>query len=297
MFLIFDQHLNEFNRSLERIAREKGLKTILLTSAQVARDLTLVYHLSGQDLHLQLQHGDTLIESGDIKGVYCGINAFDPGVWESFSPEDAEYAARETQALWLAIFASLSPRMVNPPALDSLAGTILSTPELMYLSHQLGFQIPMVISLESGKIAAELLGTGVPARYTDLGEALIPEAGVHQACMGGLQENENHFRILENPPGKSVYLTLSRQELFASEVEDDTSVIALDADSVPSQIRTRLYALQKRLNLHLAEYAFRVASNDTWVFCGCERLPLFGVAAYGDMLFARIVDHATGKGG
>lgn len=297
MFLIFAQYLDEFSQNLDRVAREKGLDTILLTSAQVATDLTLVYRLSCQDMHLQLQHGDTHIESGDIEAVYCGINTFEPNIWISFTSEDAEYAARETQAVWLSILTSLSSKMVNPPAMDSLAGTVLSTPELMYLAQQFGFQIPMVINLESGKIAAELLSSGVSARYTNLGEPLTHEGDVQQICIGDLQESVNHFRVLEIPPGKSIYLTVSGQELFASEVEADASVRTLDIAFIPAQIQSRLHALQDQLNLHLAEYAFRVTPSENWVFCDCQRLPLVGVAAYGDMLFAQIVDRATGQGG
>ena len=173
MFLILSQAPTEFSLRLKRAAEHKGLKTLHLTSAEIARDLALVFHLTEESVNLSLNYKGASIGTADISGVYCEINVFDYSLWERFSPEDAQYAAQETQALWLAILASLPCRVVNPPALDTLAGTLLSTPEILYLAHRLGFPIPMVISLESGKTASELLTTGATVFYADLGEVSI----------------------------------------------------------------------------------------------------------------------------
>ena len=49
MFLILDQYLTEFNLRLKRVTERKEMKTLLLTSAQIALDLALVFRLSEQD--------------------------------------------------------------------------------------------------------------------------------------------------------------------------------------------------------------------------------------------------------
>ena len=296
MFLILDQYLTEFSLRLKQVAERKEMKTLLLTSAQITRDLALAFNLSGQDASLHLHYRDVTIETPDIDGIYCGINAFEPGLWEHFTHEDSEYAARETQALWLAILASLPCRVVNPPALDTLAGTLLSTPEILHLAHQLGFKIPMVITMESGKVTAELLATGAPARYSDLGKVRISETCLSQKEYSNLEQNEDHFLVKEEVSGNLMYVTLVGDQFFVCEKDFDGSVKPIDARQIPNQIRIRLRTLQKKLNLNLAEYNFRVMADGTWVFCGCGRPPTLSVAAYGDTLFEQIIDYATGKG-
>lgn len=295
MFLILDQNPSEFSLRLKSTAERKSLQTLLLTSADIARNLAVDFHLSGERVSLCLRYKDSTVNTGDIEGVYCGINAFDCGLWEHFSPEDAEYAARETQALWLAILASLPCRVVNPPALDTLAGTLLSTPEILHLAHGLGFQIPMVINLESGKITAELLGTGVPALYADLGEVLTNEIGYSGDDLASLAQNEDHFRVKEELPGKPVYVTMVGYQFFACMPDAGGLVAPLPATQVPRSVKTRLRTLHKQLNLNLAEYYFRVRADGIWAFCGHGRPPAFAVVAYGDTLFEDIVEYATGK--
>ncbi len=296
MFLILDQCLTEFSLRLRSIAERKGLKTLLLASADVARDVALVFHLSEKDLSLHLHYQDVAINTQDIEGVYCGIDVFEPRLWQRFMPKDAEYAARETQALWLAILSSLPCRVVNPPALDSLAGTLLSTPEIIYLAHRLGFHVPMVISLESGKVAAEVLETGVPARYADLGDVWANETGLNRDDLSSLKKNENHFRVLEEVSGKPMYVTLLGDQFFACEADPGVSVVPIAVHQIPRLIKTRLRTLHKRLNLTLAEHFFRVMVDGTWVFVGCARPPIYAVAAHGDALLGQVVDYAVGKG-
>ena len=297
MFLILDQYPTEFSLRLKKVAELKGLKTLLLTSAEIVHDLALSFYISDQDINLHLEYRNISIETCDIEGVYCGINAFEERLWKRFSPKNAGYAARETQALWLAILASLPCRIVNPPALDTLAGTLLSTPEILDLAHQHGFQIPMVVNLESGSVAVELLASGVPAHYADLGHGWINESALRKDDLSILSQNENHFRVVEKIPGKSMYVTLVSDEFFACAPDAKGSVMSVSTDQVPSAIRARLQTLQKQLNLKVAEYHFRILADETWVFSGYERPPNFAVAAYGDLLFEQIAKYITKKGG
>ncbi|MEW6585699.1 MAG: hypothetical protein AB1442_08825 [Nitrospirota bacterium] len=297
VFLILDQYLTEFSLRLKSLSEHRGLKTVLLTSADTVRDVALVFHLSEKDLNFNLRYHDVDIKTQDIAGVYCGISTFEPTLWERFSSKDAEYAARETQALWLAILASLPCHVINPPSLDSLAGTLLSTPEILYLAHRLGFRVPMVISLESGKIAAEVLGSGVRARYADLGEVWGNETCLRPDDLPVLEKNDDHFRVLEEVPGKPTYVTLLGDKFFACEADSGASIVCLSSRRIPRPIKVRLRTLHKRLKLVLAEYSFRVMADDNWTFLGCTRPPIYAVAAHSDALLGQVVDYAVGKKG
>lgn len=297
MFLILSQNLTEFSLRLKYAAERKGLKALLLTSAEIAQDLALVFDLTEENVSLCLRYQGVSISTSDIEGVYCEINAFDYSLWERFSPQDAQYAAQETQALWLAILASLPCRVVNPPALDTLAGTLLSTPEILYLAHRLGFPIPMVVSLESGKIASELLATGATVFYTDLGEVSINEISLSEGDLVSLAQNENHIRVKEELHGKRVYVTMVGYRFLSCKPDANGSVKCVPASQVPRPVRNRLRTLHKQLNTNLMEYCFRVMEDGTWVFCGCGRPPVLTVAAYGDALFDQIVDFAIEKRG
>jgi hypothetical protein len=296
MFLILDQSRTEFSSRLKGLAEQKGLHVLLLTTADVARDMAVVFHLSDKDLQLHLLYQDLAVTTRDIEGIYCGMNIFEPGLWEGFTPKDAEYAARETQALWMAVLTGLPCRVVNPPALDSLAGASLSTPEILYLAHRLGFHIPMVISLESGKVAADLLRTGVPARYADLGEIWVNETGLSRDHLGSLEQNDDHFLVVEEVPGRPVYVTILGNEFFACEADAEGSVAPLPVSLITRPVRSRLRALQKQLNLVLAEYSLRVMADGNWAFLSCVRPPIFAVEAYGDALLGRIIDYAVERG-
>ena len=107
MFLILDQYLTEFNLRLKRVTERKEMKTLLLTSAQIALDLVLVFRLSEQDASIHLQYQDATIETLDINGVYCGINTFEPRLWEQFTLDFAINRAN---------------KVLHPPAI--LGGTL-----------------------------------------------------------------------------------------------------------------------------------------------------------------------------
>ncbi len=295
MLLILDQDQLEFSRRLRDVAERGGMRALLLTSAEIARDLVLDFHITDQGVSLLLCLKGTVIQIGDIEGVYCGINTFEPKLWECFSPEDAEYAARETQALWLAILASLPCRVMNPPALDALAGTLLSTPEVFFLAHRLGFHIPMVITLESGRIAAELLAENVQAFYADLGKNCINETALPQGELVSLAQNEDAIRVKEELLGKPVYVTLIGDQIFACTTDSAGVLSPLAARQLPSFVRNRLHALCRQMHLSLAEFSFRVMVDGTWIFSGCGRPPTYAVAAYGDNLFTQIIKYVTGK--
>jgi hypothetical protein len=294
VFLILDQYRTEFSLRLKAVAEREGLDPLLLTSAEVSRDLALVFCLSGQDASLRLTYRENVFGSEDLSGVYCGINAFEPSLWPQFTEQDAEYAAREIQALWLAILTSLPCRVVNPPALDTLAGTLLSTPEVFYLARQLGFRIPMVVTLESGKAAAELLATGSLAWYADLGETWVQETGFMQVDLSSLAQREHHHRVREIVPGRPVWISLVGDQALVCTQDTAGTAKPFAADEIPQPVMTRLRALHRRLNLNVAEYHLTV-TDGAWVFSGYGRPPTLAAAAFGDTLFERILDFATSK--
>jgi len=289
-----EQHPTDFGRRLREAAENQGLTVGMLTSAELAHNLALVFHLAEGPPLLRLRHKEWTVETRDIEGVYCGIDMFPASLWEAFSAKDAEYAAQETQALWLGVLASLPCRVVNPPALDTLAGTVLSSPEILYLAHRLGFRIPTVADVESGELAAQALGKGVMATYADLGE--LWEQSMLRT-KNELRECRNHIRILEKVRGRPVWAAVLDDQFFPSQVSLGGSIEPLPEYDLPVSIRSRLRVLQSRLNLDLAEYAFHITANGTWVFSECTRVPVHAVAAYGYQLLQKIVEAIAGKGG
>jgi hypothetical protein len=297
LFLILDEQLTEFSQKLKAVAERKGFTTIFLTSAEIVSNSALVFSLSEQDASFQLRYQNTVIETKNIEGIYCGINTFDPILWNRFSSQDAEYAAQEMQALWVSILASFSSRVVNPPALDTLAGTLLSTPETLYLAHRLGFQIPMTITVESGKMAAELLSANVLARYADLGEVWINEIGLDQGDASRLAQKESHYRVREEISGKPACIALVGKQFFVCISDSEGVPQNATIYEIPEPIRSRLLALHKQLNLNLSEYYFHVTPDENWIFSGYGRPPTLAVTVYGDLLFEQIIHHCTGRRG
>jgi hypothetical protein len=234
------------------------------------------------------------IRASDIQGVYCGINAFMPFLFSHFSSEDASYAALETQALWLALLASLNCRIVNPPALDTLAGTYLAPAEFLNFARNIGFQIPMVAYLESGKITAEIYEAGTPARYSDLGQPWAEELTHSQVNINTLIENQDHFMIQENPPGKPVWITIIGKRLMACELNDSGTIVKTHAEHLPKFIRSRLLKLNRSLNLHMAEYIFKILIDGTWLLCGVTHPPQISTTVYHDTIFNEIADYLLG---
>lgn len=305
MLLILDQTTNEFSQRLRCAAERKGMKAIHLTSAEIVRDLALAFYLSEHGTRFRFSYGGDTIESADIDGVYCGLEVFTPALWGHFSPDDAEYAAQETQALWLAVLSSLPCRVVNPPAMDTLAGTLLSPAEVFEVARQLGLHIPMVITLESGKVATELLADGFPAYLTDLGDDWLWEKPLMKPDLPAIAKNVNHLRVREEVPGKRLHVALVGNRFFASSEEEQGKedgkadgiggFLPLDARCLPRPVKIRLKKLQDLLNLNLAEYSFRIMADGSWVFTGVARPPRFAPSAYGDGLFDYLVDYLIGK--
>jgi hypothetical protein len=296
LFLILDQQLTEFSSKLITAAERKGLTTMFLTSADIAQNLALAFFLSDKELKLKLRFKGITVETTDINGVYCGINSFEPSLWNFFSQKDAEYAASETQALWLAILASLPCHVINPPALDTLAGTLLSTPEILCFAQSFGFKIPSVIYLESGKVTSELLAAGIPTRYADLGEVWINEKDSSQTNLAILKREEKHFRVTEEVSGKLFSVAIVGDRIFACTPDSKSLIKPITSSQIPHLIRTRLSALHNWLNLNMAEYYFRVTTDDKWIFSGCTRPPILATEAFGNSFFEHVVDFAVGGG-
>jgi hypothetical protein len=295
VLLILDQQPTEFTQKLKTAAEKKGTKTLLLTSEDIANSLSLAFFISNKETDCKFSFRGSEFGKNDIKGCYCAINAFEPELWPAFSPEDAAYAAKETQALWLGILSSLECTIINPPALDTLAGTYLSTPETMNLARDVGFKIPLVITLESGKTTAELLKC-VQAKYTDLGEPLLSDRTRTSNSLWAVEQSENHFRITEQISGKSVHLTVIGKKTWACEQNPQTPIRATDISQIPKTIGAKTRMLQKRLNLNCAEYHFQIQNEDEWVFTGISRPPLYSAFVFGEALFSLIVEFALEAG-
>ncbi|MEN8225805.1 MAG: hypothetical protein ABFS05_10670 [Bacteroidota bacterium] len=297
MFLILDQQQTEFSLKLKDTAENKGIKTLYLTSTEIAQDLVLAFQLTDKKDSFKLRYRDTSIESQDLYGIYCGIHNFWPELWPRYTAEDARYAAQETYSLWVAMLASLSCRVINQPALDALAGTVLSKPETLHLAQKLGFRIPMIITLESGKVAADLSSSNTALQYADLGQNIAGEIELSDANKSDLQQSNNHCRITEIVAGQPAFVTLVGEQFFACCIDDRGMYQLMKNNDIPISEKTRIQNMQKELNLNMAEYYFRISKDNTWIFSGYGLPPSYSVKAFGDRLYDYIVNYAIGNGG
>jgi hypothetical protein len=295
LFLILDQLQTDFSKRLKTVAERSGHRSILLTAREVALCPSLSFFISDEETRFKLKIDDVSFGTSEIEGCYCGINTFEADFWSFFSPDDALYAAKEMQALWLAILASLPCRVINPPALDTLGGAFLSGTELMSLARSVGFRIPMTVIFESGEVTAEVLQKG-SATYADLGEEWIADRSLSAEVFSSLAKSENHFRVTEKMMGKSIHVTLVGDKFLVCGRDGFGSITPIGTSIVPPLMTRKLRKLQRQLNLNLAEYHFRIQPDASWIFTGVSRPPSFSVKAFGDTLFEQIVEFATAKG-
>lgn len=296
MFLIIDHEETGFGQQLKSSATEKGIRTIYLTSKAIVHDILLDYRLTDQDEKFLIRAGNIELHSEDILGAYCGLNNFWPELWPGFSNKDAQYAAQETYALWLAMLSSLTCRVINKPAMDTLAGNLLSVPETLFLANKHGFDIPLTLTIESGHAASSLLKDHPAIEYTDLGKN-PGEAERQENTHGPTAElTANHCRITEIVSGRLVYIAQIGERLFLSSKNGSGKPVPADI-IIPDKVYVGLHSLQKVLNLNMAEYYFRLDEDQSWIFSGYARVPEQSVNAYGSDIIDYIVNYAIGNGG
>lgn len=296
MFLILDYEKTTFGRHLLAAARSMHLNTLYLTGKEIVHGLSIDYRLTDHDKRFTIRFGKQLIRSEDIYGVYCGLDYFTPMLWPCFSVKDADYAAQETYALWLALLTTLSCRMLNSPALDTLAGHMLSVPETLSMALKHGLNIPLSITLESGSAASTLLAAHGTLQFTNLGQISPQELVIQRTDAKSVTKIKNHCRVTEILAGNLVHIALVGERYFISGRDENKSPFPIDL-RIPQKIKTGLYSMQNELDLNMAEYQFRITSNREWIFSGYSRVPTNAMVAFGDTLFNYIVNYAIGNAG
>jgi hypothetical protein len=296
VFLILDHQETGFGRLLESSATKKGIKTMYLTSKDIIHDILLDYRLTDQDEKFLIRAGNIEFCSGEIFGAYCGLNNFWPELWPGFSAADAQYAAQETYALWLAMISSLSCRVINKPAMDTLAGSLLSVTETLFLGHKHGLDIPLTLILESGQAASALLSDHSTVQYTDLGNKPWATGRQDNKPGSSYEQNANHCRITEVVSGKLIFVAHVGDKFFLCSKNGGEMPVPNDI-LIPDKVYAGLRGLQKVLNLNMAEYYFRIGADQSWIFSGYGRVPEQSVKAYGTEIIDYIVKYAIGNGG
>ena len=296
MFFILDHKETGFGQQLKSNATEKGIKTIYLTSQDIVHDILLDYRLTDHDEKFLIRAGNFEFSSEDIFGAYCGLNNFWPDLWPGFSSTDAQYAAQETYALWLAMLSSLTCRVINKPALDTLAGSLLSVTETLFLGHKHGLDIPLTLVLESGQTASALINDHSSVEYTDLGNKPWAAEKQDNKPESSHALNANHCRITEVVSGKLVFITQVGDRFFSCTKNGKDAAVPIDI-LIPDKVYAGLRSLQKVLNLNMAEYYFRISKDQSWIFSGYGRVPEQSVKAYGKEIIDYIVNYAIGNGG
>jgi len=298
LILILAQYPRHFVKKLEKAIQQKGLAVILLTPFDIVHNLDISYALSTNECSLQMAYGTSHFCAQDIKGVYTELDTFLPELWGFFSQKDAQFAAMEWQALGQSMLSSLACPVVNPPAMDALGGTLLSPLELLDRARQIGFEIPTMFVVESGKLASELAQGGVHLTYTDLGSEHYRELPIDKNALLCYPANEDQIRIREHIGGRAVCIILVGDKPFATFWDEKQKSIMpfLHLADIPEDITKKLLKLHASLNLRVAEYFFSVTSDHSWIFCDFRRYPSHEtLSVHGDMLLANIIDLITGK--
>lgn len=293
MILILEMVEAEIGQRLRSALEKQGDKALLLTSMQIAQEVSISFSLSAQKAGFQLCYQDLRLKSETLQGVYCGITAFPVGLFTRFSPEDAQYAALEMQALWLAMLSCLTCPLINPPALDTLAGSLLSPVELAGLARSVGITTPFMVCVENGRTAAQIQQSQPSARFSDLGKPWLVEINHPQIDLSDLSQNPNQYLIQENPPGLPVGIGIIGKRLLAYELSPGNRFKTLDYAKIPVNIRSQVRKLQKRLRLNAAEYLFKVHHGD-WVLCAVTHPLHFTLQAYQDEAYAALANFLSG---
>ncbi len=287
MILILEMIETSLGNQLRSVLRKQGEKTLLLTTSQLTQEVSISFSINPTTSSFILHYQDLCIRSDELKGVYCGVTSFLPSQFPRFSPEDAQYAALETQALWLAMLSSLTCPLINPPALDTLAGSMLSPVELAEHARKLGFKTPFMVCVESGETAAQIYQSSISARFSDLGKPWINENNWSQIGLDMLSQNPNHFLIQENPPGLPIGIGVVGKHLLAYEIITDAKFKKLEYTKIPGNIRSKIRKLQKDLHLNAAEYLFKYHHGE-WMLCTVTNPLHFTLQAYPEDAYAAL---------
>lgn len=293
MILILELVESDFGHRLRSVLQKKGEKTLLLTSMRIVQEVFIAFNLDSQTSSFKLGYKDQVIHSEAIQGVYCGLTSFSPALFPRFSAEDAQYAALETQALWLALLTSLTCPLINPPALDTLSGSLLSPVELAAQAREVGLRTPTMVCVSHGNVAAHIYQSGIPARFSDLGKIWVNESNRSQIEMATFDQNPNHFLIQENPPGQPVGIgVIGKQWLPFGQASGD-SFQPIDLEKVPHTLRKNIRSLHKHLHLNAAEYLFK-RQEDVWTLIGVSHPPHFSLQAYQDEAYTALANFLSG---
>lgn len=290
MFLIIENTCSDFGDALEGVSRRKNLETLHLTSEIIAKELLLSFDLSDRGEGLSLALRGRTYEAADIEGCFCGLDSFSPAHWSHFTKEDAEYAARETHALWLAILTSLKQRVLNPPAPDLLGGTLLTPVELYEKARDSGLSVPMVLYVESGRTVRELLEMGSPIRVSDLGCDCQTELLLTESSGAGLQDSRNCHRVREVMLDSQIWISLIGERFYACIRNSEGNLASYPIGEIPQKVREPLRALQKKLKLRVGEYGFNRSADGFWTLLDARRTPELAWLVEGEKLLDELLN-------
>jgi hypothetical protein len=244
-----------------------------------------------------MAHGTIEFSTLDLEGVYSGIDVFPSDLWDCYSDQDAAYAAQELHALWLSILAGLTCPVVNPPALDALAGTLLAPAELFVRAREAGLDVPAVAYVETGAAAAALGAEPALLTFRDLGVLGYQEHRLGRDMLEVTPTRDRQIRVREWLSGETFSVVLAGERPFlAASNPERQAPCPRRPSGLPDGLLDRLLCLQRRLGLCLAEYTFSVSERDGWVLQAVQRRPGDDmIRAHGDELLAAILALVRGQ--
>ena len=273
MILILEDSPAALGLALADACAQRGIESIWLSRQRIVQDVGIELHISTQWCDSRLSIGTRDLPLSEVAGVYCGFDSFPPMLWPDFSPDDADYAAKETHAIWLALLASLPCRPVNPPSPDALGGAAYSPVELFLAAHKSSLSIPATAYLDLVD-ARSLLHTPITATLCDLGSENQQEQALENLTHFAAMAPGYQLRLRERLPGPRHVLCVVGKLIFASTcpaIGGESE--PLELKMIPSQVVTGVYALHAQLGLVLAEYHFVTLPSGDWILDDHSRMP------------------------
>lgn len=273
MILILENGFSVLGAALEQASARRGMETLRLTPERIVRDIGVEFYLDSRGCSGSLAADGRSVPLADVKGVYCSIDRFSPSLWPDFSARDANYAAAETQAIWLALLSSLACRSVNPASPDALGGPVYSPTEVFSAARLFALSISAIACLSLSEAMA-MSREPLSASVCDLGKEQQPELSFDGMKESRDVSSQRQVRLRERLPGARIVVCMVAESVFVSTGTAATDKPrALDCGSVPSDLLEGLRALHLRLGLVLAEYRFVKQADREWILDDIARAP------------------------
>lgn len=135
MLLVFSRNDDYYTQFLKEFCKKQEIEQLNLSVYDLVNSISISFRQNDRNDSFEIRYGDRNISSSSISCAICLFSDFDQSDFPFLNDKDAQYAARESYALWLAIYNSLGNKMVNIPSVNSFDGISLHADELNFIAH------------------------------------------------------------------------------------------------------------------------------------------------------------------